>query len=48
MFFKIDKYKTGCLSKLKLLESYQGWQAYAKWVNTNKLRKDLTDYLKDI
>ena len=23
----------------KLIEIYQGWQAYAKWANTYKLRK---------
>ena len=39
MLSKIKKYKLEELSKEKLLESFQGWQAYAKWANSYKLRK---------
>ncbi len=36
---KIKKYKLGRISKEKILESFQGWNAYAKWSNSFKLRK---------
>ena len=35
----IGKYKNGEFSKEKMLESFQGWNAYAKWANTLNLRK---------
>ena len=38
---KIEKYKLGELSKEKILESFQGWNAYAKWGNTLKLRRGI-------
>jgi len=39
MINKIEKFKHGEISKEKILESFQGWQAYAKWANSYKLRK---------
>jgi len=39
MFLKIEKYKQGEISKEKILESFNGWNAYAKWANTLKLRR---------
>jgi retron-type reverse transcriptase len=39
MLKKIEEYKEGGVSKEKLLESFQGWQAYAKWADTYNLRK---------
>ena len=36
---KLKRYKQGYNSEQKLLESFQGWQAYAKWADTYKLRK---------
>ncbi len=36
---KIEKYRRGESSKEKLLESFQGWNAYAKWGDTFKLRR---------
>ncbi len=38
------------ISKEKILESFQGWQAYAKWANTFKLRKkvDKVEWIKDL
>lgn len=38
---KVRKYKQGKLIKPKLLESFQGWNAYAKWANTYKLRRNV-------
>lgn len=35
---KIEQFRNGELAKDKLLESFQGWQAYARWANTFKLR----------
>ena len=43
---KIRSYKEGIITKDKITESFQGWQAYAKWANTCKLRKDLKKNLK--
>jgi len=38
MLSRIKKHKQGKISKEKLLESFQGWNAYAKWANSFKLR----------
>ena len=38
---KIGKYKKGEITKEKMLETFQGWNAYAKWANSFKLRKDV-------
>ena len=42
---KIEEYKNDIISKEKMIEIFQGWQAYAKWANTYKLRKEI---IKDI
>ncbi len=39
MSAKIEQYKQGKLSYDKLLECFQGWNAYVKWADTYKLRK---------
>ena len=39
MLSKVEDYKQGKLSKEKLLESFQGWNAYAKWADSYKLRR---------
>ena len=39
MLFKIQKYKKEELNFEKLLESFQGWNAYAMWSNSFKLRR---------
>jgi RNA-directed DNA polymerase len=36
---KIEKHKQGNIPFEQLLESFQGWNAYAKWGNTYKFRK---------
>lgn len=38
MLFKIDKYKNKELTNEKFFEILQGWNAYAKWANTYRLR----------
>lgn len=38
---KVQTYKKGNLLKENILEIHQGWQAYAKWANTFKLRKEI-------
>ena len=38
---KIDNFHKGKLNYEKLIESYQGWQAYAKWANTYWLREQI-------
>jgi RNA-directed DNA polymerase len=39
MSFKVERYKKDKISKEKLLESFQGWQAYAKWADSLNVRK---------
>jgi hypothetical protein len=41
MMFKIREYKNGSLNKEKILESFQGWNAYAKWANSYGLRRSV-------
>ena len=45
MLLKIEQNKNKELSYGKLLESHQGWQAYAKWADTYKLRKEIDNSL---
>ena len=37
----VEEYKKGEIPKEEILEIFQGWQAYAKWANTYKLRKQV-------
>ncbi len=39
ILLQIKKFKKGELEKVKILESFQGWNAYAKWANSLKLRR---------
>ena len=39
ILFKIEQYKGGETSKENILESFNGWSAYAKWANTYKVRR---------
>ena len=41
MLSVVKKYKNGQISKEKMIESFQGWNAYAKWANSFKLRKEI-------
>ncbi len=36
---KVRKYKKSHISKEKIMECFQGWNAYAKWANSYKIRK---------
>ncbi len=38
MFSRVEQYKNGKICFDKMLEIYEGWQAYAKWANTYKMR----------
>ena len=38
---KIEKYKIGHITFEQLMESFLGWNAYAKWANSYKLRKKI-------
>ncbi len=46
MLLKIEEYKNRKLSYEQFLESFQGWNAYAKWANSYKLRKKLVNALE--
>lgn len=35
---KIINFNTGFINEEKFLEILQGWQAYASWANTHRLR----------
>ncbi len=43
----IESFKIGIISKEKLLEVYKGWEGYAKWANTFKLRRKIVEQLKN-
>jgi len=45
MAHKIKLFKKGKLSYEKILESFQGWNAYAKWANSFTLSKEFTKKL---
>ena len=39
MLLKVEKYRNGEMPGENMLESFQGWNAYAKWADTLKLRR---------
>ena len=41
IMLKIEDYNSGRVSYTKLAESFQGWNAYAKWADSFKLRKEI-------
>ena len=41
MRIKINRYYVGYISRDKILESFQGWNAYAKWADSYELRRKL-------
>ncbi len=45
---KISNYKLRSITFSQLKDSYQGWQAYAKWANTYKLRNKVKKEIVDI
>ncbi|MEK6927463.1 MAG: RNA-directed DNA polymerase [Nanoarchaeota archaeon] len=48
MFRKVYLYEKGALSFESLFESYRGWQAYAGWGDTFKLREKVKRKIIDI
>ena len=48
MILKIIEYNNSNINNDMIIESFQGWQAYAKWSNTYKLRKNLVFELNKI
>ena len=45
---KMSLFKEGLIEKDRLIASFQGWQAYAKWANTYRLRQDLSKELNKL
>jgi len=43
---KIEMFQQGLMDKKKFLESFQGWNAYAKWANSYALRKSFSSIWK--
>ncbi|MBU2576728.1 MAG: reverse transcriptase/maturase family protein [Nanoarchaeota archaeon] len=48
MLKKIDTYRDKLVSKEKMMEIFQGWNAYAKWANTYNLRKSVLSKINKI
>ena len=44
---KIKSYEKGDLSFSSVFDSYQGWQAYARWANTYGLREEIKRMIID-
>jgi len=42
MLSKVQEYQKRKITKAKILESFQGWNAHAKWANTLKLRRNIS------
>ena len=45
MFSKVEDYKQGKIPNYKMLKSFQGWNAYAKWADSYKLRSKIQDMI---
>ena len=45
---KLYSFKLGLFTNEKIRESFQGWQAYAKWANTYELRKCMLNELSSL
>jgi hypothetical protein len=43
MLKTIERYKAGEISREKILESFQGWNAYAKWADSYRMRKEIVN-----
>ncbi len=41
MLLKVERYKKGEIIKEKILESFQGWNTYAKWANSLGVRREV-------
>jgi len=47
MLIKIKLFREGLMPLDKLLESFQGWNAYAKWANSYKLKEKVSLKIKE-
>jgi len=45
MLFKIKQFEYKKIDNEKILEIYQGWQAYARWADTFELRKKFYEFI---
>jgi hypothetical protein len=45
---KVDLFQNGILTFTSVVESYQGWQAYASWANSHKLRNRVKRSIVDV
>ena len=43
MMVRIEEYENGKISKDKIIEIFQGWDAYARWANCYRTRKKLEE-----
>jgi retron-type reverse transcriptase len=48
MKFKVNKYQENLISKEKIMESFQGWNAYSKWANSYGVRKKVLSGINKI
>jgi len=48
MLSRINGYHLGKITKEKILESFQGWNAYAKWANSVKLKQKIAEAITNI
>lgn len=45
---KIKSFKSNRIDKEKMLEIFQGWNAYVKWANTFKLRRNIANKISNL
>ena len=48
MVSKIEQCQIGKITYNKLLESFQGWQSYAKWANSYRVRENVYKKIQNI
>ena len=48
MASKLDLFAKDSLSEEKLIESFQGWNAYAKWADSYRLRKRVASAMNEL
>jgi hypothetical protein len=48
MLKKIDAYRDELICREKMMEIFQGWNAYAKWANAYRLRKSVLSEINKI
>lgn len=48
MLLNLDRYKNKELNKEEIIESFQGWNAYAKWGDSYGFRKAVVKVINEI